>query len=234
MAAFRLANSSGAEMIETDVRLTKDLEFVVHHDRNLGRTTNGRGSVWKRNCSEITHLDAGFWFHPRFAGETVPSLRGVLAWLPPLIGLNIEVKTDGDWRPRSLVARRLCAILAESFTDYRRLLVSSFDHRLLRCIRAVNPFIPIGVLYMAVRDAGRKPSVLAGCCGASAFICSRAQIRKRHVRDAHAHNLDVNCYGVNTQAHLATVVRHGVEGVITDFPARMVHLLRSMETCEPR
>jgi hypothetical protein len=30
------------------------------------------------------------------------------------------------------------------------------------------------------------------------------------------------------------VVRHGVEGVITDFPARMVHLLRSMETCEPR
>ena len=40
MASFRLAVVAGADMIEFDVRMTRDGELVVHHDRRLGRTSD--------------------------------------------------------------------------------------------------------------------------------------------------------------------------------------------------
>lgn len=227
MAAYRLAASAGAEMIELDVRMTLDHAFVVLHDRNLQRTTEGRGSVRKKRSVEITDLDAGSWYHARFAGERVPTLQQVLAWLPSGMGVNIEVKTDGDRRPRSLVARRLHALIAESGMEHSRLLVSSFDHRLLRILHAIDSSLPLGVLYMAVRDAARRPMTLALRCGAAAFICSRAQLRGRHVRDAHAAHIAIICYGVDSESHFRQVLRLGVDAVITNFPARMVRLLHS-------
>jgi glycerophosphoryl diester phosphodiesterase len=59
----------------------------------------------------------------------------------------------------------------------------------------------------------------------SAFVCSRSRLRKRYVTDAHAHGLAVYVYGVNTARHLDRPRRFGVDGVMTDYPERMLHLL---------
>ena len=40
MAAFKEAHLSGADMIETDVRLTKDGVLVLMHDDTVNRTTD--------------------------------------------------------------------------------------------------------------------------------------------------------------------------------------------------
>ena len=50
LASFeRAANVSGVDMIELDVRLTKDEEVIVLHDRTLQRTSTGNGPA--RNYS---------------------------------------------------------------------------------------------------------------------------------------------------------------------------------------
>ena len=53
MAAFRLAVEAGADMIEFDVRMTRDFELVVHHDRSLGRTSDGSGRIWDLTLDEL-------------------------------------------------------------------------------------------------------------------------------------------------------------------------------------
>ena len=89
-AALRL----GANIIELDVRMTRDGHFVVIHDATVDRTTNGEGRVSKMTLEEIRALDAGAWKGPQFAGARVPTLREALANLKGRAGIDIDFK-DG-------------------------------------------------------------------------------------------------------------------------------------------
>lgn len=226
MAAFRLAASEGADMIEFDVRLTRDRVFAVQHDRTLKRTAGRRVLLRKKTLEELEKYDVGTWRGPRFRGERIPTLDAVLAWLPAGMGANIEVKTDGDRLRRKEMVHVLVSALRRTKVQHR-VLVSSFDHRFLRLLHMHDPAIRLGVLYVPLRDAARRPSVIARRCGARAFICSRAQLRRRHSADAHAHGLTVIAYGVNSAAHLSAVRRRGSDAVITDHPALLIPLLHS-------
>ena len=221
MAAFRKAVHDGAMMIELDVRLSADGEVVVIHDRRLRRVSGRRAYVRDTTCAELKTLDVGSHFSPAFSGEPIPLLEEVLRMIPE-IGLDIEVKTDGDRDRNGLMVRALGNLIARSGQN-RTMLVSSFDHRFLRRFHRMFPAVSLGVLSMALRDTGRSPVRLAQRAGAQAFICSRAQVRKRAVLAAHRGNLQVLVYGVRTLRHLAQMKRFGVDGVITDYPARLSH-----------
>lgn len=222
MAAFRKAVAAGADMIELDVRLTEDFHIVVHHDRNVRRTTNGKGDIWSLSLPHLRTLDAGSWFSPRFQREHIPTLREVMEYLLPLkVNLNIEVKTDGD--PRTGTHFEECVILIimeKGFED--RVLVSSFDHTFLKRMHALFPAIKTGALYHPLRDVHKKPSTLCSRIGANAFICSRTQIRPRMIDDAHSRNVMVASYGVNTSQHFDRMVTLGVDAIVTDWPGKMV------------
>jgi len=231
LAAFRQAVEDGAEMIELDVRMTRDYELAVMHDRRVDRTTNGSGFVWDHTLAELSALDAGRWFSPRFKGEKVPSLRSVINILPFHVSVNIEAKTDGDPRNNTALAEALVLLIRELRLE-RRAIVSSFDHAFLRRLHRSDPEILTGILYLALSDIGRKPSVLARATGAVAFVCSRTQLRRRFIADAHANNLRVACYTVNTLRHLREVRHAGVDAVITNFPGRIIAAMRGMRLAD--
>ena len=79
LVAIEKAIELGADMVEFDVTVTADGEVVVIHDETLGRTTDGRGKVMEKTLEELQRLDAGSWFAPEFAGESIPTLEQVLA-----------------------------------------------------------------------------------------------------------------------------------------------------------
>lgn len=81
LAAFDTAIKMGADMLEIDVRETKDGELVVIHDGSVDRTTNGSGKVSEMTLSEIRKLDAGVHFGRKFKGEQVPTLRETLKFI---------------------------------------------------------------------------------------------------------------------------------------------------------
>ncbi len=221
MAAFRGAADTGADMIELDVRLTLDGEFVVFHDRRLGRTARGRVPVRTLTLREIQSLDAGSWFGRAFRGERVPSLRDVMRWLPSGLGLNVEVKTDGDSRRGAVLEDQLLRLIRESGKK-KSILVSSFDHRFLRRLRQLDSSVMTGALTMPFRDARWRASAIAHRAGASVYICSRAQLRRRFVRDAHQTGIAVACYDVNTLQHYARVWKAEIDAVITNYPRQML------------
>jgi glycerophosphoryl diester phosphodiesterase len=212
-------------MLELDVRMTADYHLVVMHDRDVRRTTNGRGRVSTLRLQELKLLDAGSWFSRRFRGEQVPTLREVMESLPANVALNIEVKTDGDHRKNLALEESLILLIREQGME-GRVLVSSFDHGHLRRMNRHDPSLPLGAIYFPIRDLSRLPSVIARRCGATAFICSRTQLRRRSVEDAHRHNLFIGVYGINTVEQLTRVRRFGVDAIVTDNPGKLARAAR--------
>jgi len=78
IAAFNKAIELGVDLLEMDVRETKDGQLVVMHDMNIGRTTTGRGDVAELTLQEIQSFDAGSKFDAKFVGEKAPSFAEAL------------------------------------------------------------------------------------------------------------------------------------------------------------
>jgi glycerophosphoryl diester phosphodiesterase len=224
MAAFRRAIQQGADMIELDVRMTKDFHVIVHHDRTVKRTTGRPGYVWDLTLQQIRMLDAGSWFHPRFAGEQIPTLRQVLEMLPEHMMVNIEVKTDGDPRQR-LALEEVCILIIMEKHCEQRAIVSSFDHAFLTRMHSLYPVIRTGALYMPLRDIRKSPSSIAKRTGASAFICAQNHMSEKLLRDARSRKMLTATYVVNEAGQLREALRLGVDAVITDYPGKIVRAL---------
>ena len=224
MAAFHAAVAAHADLIELDVRFTHDMVPVVIHDRTLARTAGRRGAVRDHSLAELRSYDAGRWFHPRFAGEQIPPLSTVLCELPVSMGINIEVKPDGDRRPLSVLADRLRDEL-QSHCGRRDVLVSSFDHHFLRAFRRSTPSVPVGVLLHPLRDLVRRSVSIARRLDASYIFCSRSRIRRAMVDAAHAEGVGVGVYTVNTAQALPRLIRYGVDLIFTNHPAAIRNTL---------
>ena len=65
-SAIDLAIGLGFNIVEIDVRQTKDGVPVVLHDSSLNRITDGSGEIKKMNYADVSKLDAGSWFDSSF------------------------------------------------------------------------------------------------------------------------------------------------------------------------
>ena len=108
ISALELAIQYGAEYAEIDVHLTRDEVVVLLHDESLNRTTNGSGKIWKYDWEYIIKLDAGSWFHSKFASERIPSLSEVINRIRNRLKLNIEIKLSST---QSHLADRVVQVL---------------------------------------------------------------------------------------------------------------------------
>jgi len=90
LRAIKAAVELGVEMIEFDVKLTKDYFPIIMHDRTVDRTTNGTGKACDLTLEEIRAFDAGASFGQEYAGEKVPTLQEVLDVIPSGILMNIH------------------------------------------------------------------------------------------------------------------------------------------------
>lgn len=138
--AFVRALADGADLLETDLRLTADGVFVCIHDATVDRTTDGRGAVADLSLAALQRLDASGG-REGFAGVRVATLAEVLALLPDDRGLVLELKTDRFLEEP--VARRLAAEVAAGGARQRTALVS-FSLPRLRAVQQVAPELPIG------------------------------------------------------------------------------------------
>jgi len=100
LPAIELAIRLGADLVEIDVRTTKDGQQYLLHDATLDRTTNGKGPIRESNATMVESLDAGRWFGRPFIDSRVPSLVEGLAATDGKIGIYFDAK---DIEPEALV-----------------------------------------------------------------------------------------------------------------------------------
>lgn len=108
LASFEAARQLDPEMVEFDVRYTRDGVPVVLHDSLIDRTTNGTGQVSQLDWRQISSLDAGSWFDSRFADQHVPTLAEVAGVFS---GTGIKLLVDLKTRISLAQAAELSTIL---------------------------------------------------------------------------------------------------------------------------
>lgn len=144
LAAFNQAITDGADILETDLHLTSDQEFVCIHDSTVDRTTDGIGTVSEMTLAQIKSLSAAYG-RPEFEFERIPTLSEVIGILPPDLILAIELKTDSFFDTE--VCKRLIAELDHNQIR-ERTIVFSFSLSRLQVVRAIAPDIISGWITM--------------------------------------------------------------------------------------
>ena len=200
VAAFRAAARLGAGMVELDVRSTADGALVVHHDAVVA----GRAIITMRTDELPAYV-------PNL-NESLDACAGM--------EVNIEIKSDRDepdYNADQPVAARVVELLA-SRGDSQRMLISSFDLDTIAAVRALEPALRTGFLFVKPgRDAGRLfDKVAAG--GHVALHPNRHAATAELVDAAHARGLAVNVWTVDKPAEMRRLASIGVDAIITNVP----------------
>ncbi|MEA2070241.1 MAG: glycerophosphodiester phosphodiesterase [Asgard group archaeon] len=141
LPSFENALKLGADVIETDLRLTKDNRLVCFHDRRVNRLTNGKGRVKNYTLLDLKELELGYDFsiiidnevnYPwRGKGLEILSLQEILTMFPK-IRFNLDIK---DRLPEAII--QLTKLL-HTLDAENRVMVSSFHHKQLQRFREVS------------------------------------------------------------------------------------------------
>ncbi len=236
LASFRLALEEGADVLETDVHLTRDGQVVVAHDDDLERMSDGRGPLAAHTFAELRRLDAGHGFTlddgasfpERGRGHRIPLLAEVFETFPQ-VRFNIELKQADP-----ALARAVVALVRETDRAPRTLLTAGED-------------AAMATLRAEIARAGLQPALGASSGEIAAFIHAVLQgappppglqalqvppafsgqplVTESFVAHAHAHELQVHVWTINREAEMTRLIELGVDGVMSDFPGRLRALL---------
>src|SRR6202007_1412466 len=90
MPAAAEAAIAGNFAIECDIQLTSDGEAMVHHDDELGRLTEGSGTLRTKTAAELKAV------HYKNAAERMMTLTDLCHLVAGRVPLVIEVKSHFD------------------------------------------------------------------------------------------------------------------------------------------
>jgi len=219
LAAFRRALAQGVTFIETDLQLTRDAHFVAIHDETVDRTTNGRGSVHDLTMAEVRKLDAGAWFASDFAGERVPTLQEILEFARKNdVVFYLELKPGGFWGGEHV----LISALRDS-AEIARVVVISFDPAILASLRRIEPTLMTGLLFDGqIKDPFEKAVEI----GARQIAMRGDLVTPNFLQQSRKRDLQVVCWTVNSPAHMRLLANAGVDGIMSDYPDRLVATLK--------
>jgi glycerophosphoryl diester phosphodiesterase len=222
MAAFRRAVELGAAFIETDLHLSRDARLVCIHDATLERTTNGRGAVKEQTLAQLKELDAGSWFGSEFAGERIPTLEEALAFSREKdIVFFLEVKYEAAWG----IEHGLVAALRDA-NEAARAVILSFSRGVLRNVRRLDNTLMTGLLFDAIPKGGPEAVIEHALEIGARQLAPRGDLfTPALLEHAHRSDLQVVCWTVNPPEQMRSLISAGVDGIMTDYPDRLVAAL---------
>lgn len=219
LAAFRRAVAQGVSFIETDLHLTRDAHFVAIHDETVDRTTNGRGEIHNMTLAEARRLDAGSWFASEFMGERIPNLEDILEFARKNdVVFYLELKPSGFWGGE----HALISALRES-GEIPRSVIISFEPAILSALRKMEPTLMTGLLYDGRIE---NPFEKALEIGARQIAVRGDLVTPNFLQHARRRDLQVVCWTVNSPAHMRLLVSAGVDGIMSDYPDRLLSVLK--------
>ncbi|GAC1702492.1 MAG: glycerophosphodiester phosphodiesterase [Candidatus Acidiferrum sp.] len=215
LAAFKKSVALGATFIETDLQLSRDARFVAIHDPTVNRTTNGKGSVHELTLEELRRLDAGSWFGSEFSGERIPTLEEVLDFARKHdVVFYLEIKPVAAWGGE----HALISALRES-GQIARVVVISFDPGILASVRNIEPTLMTGLLYDGEME---NPLQRAAALGVRQLAVRGDLVTPALIAATHKQDLQLVCWTVNQPAHMRLLMAAGVDGIISDYPERLL------------
>ena len=205
--ALRAGMEAGADMLEFDIRLTKDLVPVLIHDWRLLRTHHNSAAISQLTLKEL---------RSQTEHQPISTLDEVLDEFFGVIMLNIECKSRGAGE---VAAKLIAEQYVKKDDDWDNIIFSSFKGSELAVIRKISQHANLALLH------NRNPFI---------FIAYHRQLRLTAVgfhrlytnmfalEIARRAGLFTYVYTVNRPRAALLLAEEGIDGVVTDHPNRIL------------
>jgi glycerophosphoryl diester phosphodiesterase len=232
---FQKAVKLGVDVLEMDVRTTKDGQLVILHDESVARTTGAAGPVAEYTLAELKELDAAYRWSPksgrafplRNTGVSIPTLAEVFNEFPET-RMNLEIKNSG---PNTI--QSLCRLIRKHHMA-GKVLVASFDNRALKEFRSICPQVATSAgTTDAILFYGLQKFHLESAYSPAAEAMQVPEnfhdlrvVSERFLDAAHGRNMRVQVWTANDLEAMERLLSLGVDGIMTDYPQRLLELVK--------
>ena len=207
LGAFASAIALGADMIELDLRRTRDGTIVVLHDQTLQRLWGVDASVGDLDAADVAALGDG--------EVRIPTLRAVLAAVP--VPLMI------DFTRREVVPGALAEV--EAAGALARSLFVTGNVEALRQLRGRSADARVGLTWT---EGDQAPLGLLDELDAEYWNPMFGLVGPAAVEAVHAGGRKVSAWTVDTTEDITLVVEAGVDAVVSNDVATLVQCLSAL------
>lgn len=246
--AFIAALDYGVTTIELDLAVTRDRQLIVSHEpwmsaaicltpegNPISRNRAKEYNIYNMTYAEVAAFDCGSKGNTDFPTQQAmrvskPLLRDVIAAVEDHIrsasryevDYNIEIKSapegDGVYHPAPAEFSDLVYELLDRYLPMRRVVIQSFDFRVLQYWHKKYPDVRLAALVENTRSVsanlerlGFHPSIYSPYYK----LVTRAMVSYLHRR-----GIRVIPWTVNDESDMLSLKALGVDGFITDYPDR--------------
>jgi glycerophosphoryl diester phosphodiesterase len=247
LPAFQHALALGCDTLELDLVISADNQVLVSHEPWLSPdyclapdgqpvTAEKIYNLYQMTYAQIRACDCGSRLHPRFPLQQLqttfkPLLSEVFALgeahhKPPFY--NIEIKRvaahDGIFHPKMETFADLVLAEVQKSNIKDRIIIQCFDLPTLRYLRARAPHLPLSLLVetsQGIQADIQKLGFLPEFYSPYFPLLNSAQITW-----AKANNVRVLPWTVNEIQDMQQLIALGVDGIISDYPDRLLALVK--------
>ena len=210
LASIKKAMELGADGIEVDVFRCLTGEIVLFHDKKLDRLTNGTGMIESKSLEELKKLKV------LESNEGIPTLNEVFEIIDNNTFLNIELKGSNT-------AKLSLEIVKEQINNnkilHKNILFSSFNWKELEDLRKIDDNIKIALVTENDPLDAIEPALTLK---AVAINPSYKTLNKNVVDEIFKAGLKIYTWTVNNKNQIDKMKKLGVNGIITDYPERVL------------
>ena len=211
LAAFKEAIEIGVDAVELDLQGTADGQVVVIHDGSLDRTTDQSGQIKDTSLQTIKQADAGSWFDPKFAGESVPTLTEALVSIADNAIALLEIK---DVSITESVVRTV-----QKMDMVEQSVIISFNSSAIQTVRSLEPRLPTG--YIIGSKENIQPIQLCqqlGLLGSNLLNVDHSLVTEDFIYEIRRRGITLWCWTVDDIDRMRELEELGIQGITSNRP----------------
>jgi len=276
MEGFKHTFALGIKAIEFDVVISKDKIPVLYHyfhlisdmtkDESGNWLKNSELKVFDKSYEELSKYNIGSFDPESIHGKRFKEQKSLKnAKIPKLsellelaskrenkdVFLNLEVKSTPFKMGLTPIPSDTVSLILKDIDKYKledRIIISSFDWRILYELKKQNPSILRGFITLqqdlsttkkniyenspwmaknySIDELFLLPNIIKSLEGHvwSAFY---RDVTKQNVELAHKHGLATCVWTVNREQDIIRMIEYGVDGIITDYPKKVQEICKS-------
>jgi len=248
LPAFKRAIDLGVDTLELDVIISKDKHVVISHEPYLNheivlnldgalisKTVEKSFNLYEMTYEEIKQYDCGSKPHPRFPDQdhlkvykpTLKELFQLAETLNPEIKYNIEIKsTPEDYEVFSPVPQEFVYLVLKTLNEAKvanQTNLQSFDLNVLEAIKQQQPSMQVALLVDEDEDIQKKLNKLSF---KPELISPYFKLLNHEIVTFYQdQGFKIIPWTVNTIEDLKRMINYNLDGIITDYPDRLINLL---------
>jgi glycerophosphoryl diester phosphodiesterase len=248
---FKHTFALGIKAVEFDVVISKDKIPVLYHyfhlisdivkDEKGNWLKNSELKVFDKSYEELSKYNIGSFDPESKHGKRFKEQKSLKnAKIPKLsellelasrrenkdVFLNLEVKSTPFKMGLTPIPSDTVSLILKDIDTYKledRIIISSFDWRILYELKKQNPQILRGFLSLQQdlsEDFFLLPKIIKSLEG-HVWCPFYKDVTKKNVELAHKLGLAVNVWTVSKESDIIRMIEYGVDGIITDYPKKM-------------